>query len=186
MFSQSLIKIVKPLTTDRILPIVALVFLGFFFLLTYLDNELKAIGGGSGVLDLQFAFTLERGTEIIRQWGTIGRHLALTGLLIDCFYPISYGLLLMTLIVRIFNAENSEGSANRLLYLPLWAVILDYAENIVHWRAIESFPAVSTFSFFIASLFATTKWMLVVITILAILSAWVRGNFPIKLFERGR
>lgn len=184
MFSPFLLKSIKPVTQNRALFIVWVVFAGFFLWLGELDNELKAIGGGRGVLDLQFAFTLERASAIISQWGIAGRSLALTGLFYDCFYPISYGLALMALIVRVLGPESKL--ALRVLWLPVVAVILDYFENFVHWRVIQSFPEMSAFSVALASGFAATKWALIAIAVSILLVAILRRSlFPKKSAQPG-
>ena len=174
-----------PLTQNRAMFIVWIVFVGFFLWLGELDSELKAMGGGNGVLDLQFAFTPERASAIISQWGSAGRSLALTGIFYDCFYPISYGLVLMTLILRVMGSEHKQST--RLLWLPVVAVILDYAENLIHYRVLGSYSEMTSLSWIpLASGFATVKWALIAITVLIVLVTLIQGwRLSLKSVKRG-
>ena len=69
-----------------------IVFILFFLWMAWLDNQLKSVGQGFGILNLQFAFDANTATRILEGWGIAGRALALKGLLWDSFYPIAYGL----------------------------------------------------------------------------------------------
>ncbi len=167
VLTRLLLKSIAHLTTNRRLLTVWIIFVAFFLWMSWLDNQLKAIGNEAGILDLQFAFTAERANDILAHWGVAGRQLALKGLLYDCLYPISYSLALLTLVVRVYGVA-TPGS-RFFIRLPLLAVILDYSENYLHWRIIQAFPAITSSNIGLASYFAAAKWLLIAVTIGSIL-----------------
>lgn len=159
MLSRLLIHLFEPFTPNRRLFLIWLLFVAFFLWMSWLDGQLNAVGGGVGILDLQFAFTAERGEEIFQAWGAAGRHIARTGLLWDFIYPLVYGLVLGVSLLRLFGRESRWFPF--IILIPLWAVVFDYSENFLHWQALGNYPMVSGVQIRLASMWAVLKWALV-------------------------
>lgn len=108
----------------------------FFLVLTVIDQRLAAIGGPS-ILDLEFAGSLGRATEITAEWGAHGRYLARLSLWIDFGFMVSYGsfFALAALATRDFARERDlrvlavAGAAAPVFALA--AALFDAAENVI-------------------------------------------------------
>ncbi|MCF7796240.1 MAG: hypothetical protein K9N11_09755 [Lentisphaeria bacterium] len=149
--------------------------MAFFLWMSRLDGQLQDVGGGMGVLDLQFAFTAEKGRQILEVWGENGRALARQGLIWDCVYPLVYGLAFEATLIRLFSSTSRW--RNLIVLLPLWTILFDYGENFLHWQTLRIYPIIDGAVLQLASSWALVKWALVATMIFLMGYKLVRRQF---------
>lgn len=178
MLSRLVIHLIEPLTSNGRLFIVWVLFVAFFFWMTRLDDQLKAVGGGAGILDLQFAFTAEQGRQILQNWGAAGRDLARRGLVWDWVYPLVYALAFGASLLRLSGPEDRWRKI--LILLPLWTILFDYGENLLHWQVLRTYPILDGSQIRLASIWAVVKWLLVGVMIFMLSYKMVQRQFRLN------
>lgn len=109
---------------------------------------------------------------LLDKLGAWGRRLyAVTAVTLDLFFPVAYGLLLGLLLVRLWPAGQAW-----LLILPLVTVIADLLENVTIATMIWTYregeePALANQ----AAAFTLTKWVFLVLSLLAVLVGLARA-----------
>jgi len=147
--------------------------IGVFALMTLLSKiDQRATGGGAnGILGLQFAFSAHVARTIIRLWGPEGLALSAHTMWIDYIYALFYATFLASTISYFCEIWNMFSQPARVVFavLPFFAAFLDYVENTLHLIVFSQFPNISGKFVFMASVAATTKWIIVGWSILVIL-----------------
>ncbi len=117
---------------------------------------------GVGVLDLQFAFTGERAAAVLAKLPAEVRHQWVWALGLDYLYAALYALLLTTWLYKTARPFQWNGRPwfRWLLTVPLLAGALDMLENACHLYLLHTYPVVSPGVVPLASLYASTKWIL--------------------------
>jgi len=114
-------------------------------------------------LDLKFAYGVEEAYLSLGQLSLEERALYRFGIwALDMPYMVVYSLLIAGLLYRI------RGDF-KLTYLPLLILIADFIENLAVLRILKLFPSENEFWVLFASVFTTSKWILVGVTFSTIL-----------------
>jgi hypothetical protein len=122
---------------------------------------------GYGILDLEFAWTAAQASTILSAWGPTLIPLEIQGTYLDFAFIPSYATLiagLTLLLTRRFNGR-IKTLGFLFVFFPFFAGLLDVIENI-HLLAMMTSPTtiIDTIPF-IASLCASVKFLLLIITI---------------------
>lgn len=128
----------------------------------------KAAGKPVVPIDLSIpTWTPEQGFALIESYGDSGRSLyRIIDLTADVVYPIIYGFafaLLITFLVRKIAPSNKW--LPYLAFLPLLAVVFDYAENASIVALLNAYPTQLMGVAKLGGIFTFFKWMLVFATI---------------------
>ncbi|WP_373552458.1 hypothetical protein [Haliscomenobacter sp.] len=128
----------------------------------------KAAGKSVAPIDLSIpTWTPEQGYALLDSYGEAGRSLYLIiDLTADVVYPIIYGIafaLLLTFLVRKIAPSNKW--LPYLAFLPLLAVVFDYAENATIITMLNAYPEKLIGVAKLGGIFTLCKWVLVFATI---------------------
>jgi len=122
-----------------------------------------ALVAGSPPPDVLVAQLPEDFFAWLRSGGEQVRYLYGRFLIADTFFPVVYALFLGGWLYRL-------EPATRLWRLPVWAAVCDYIENLIHAALLWSFPAEPQWLAWFALVATLLKWVLVVLTLLAIMA----------------
>ena len=128
-------------------------------------------GNAPGVVDLQLSFSKDSFSNIINQWGPEITQFFKFCLWIDFLYAFLYALFLSSLIAYLSLKLNKKLSKTDqfFFFLPIIAGINDWIENSLHLIVLRDMKDFSENLIFAASVFASVKWSLVLLSILFIL-----------------
>jgi hypothetical protein len=123
------------------------------------------------ILDLMFGFTPEQAYNILGGYGDKGREgVILINSIVDFFYPMVFGTLLITGISLAMPKSNTLPPKWIFInLLPLIAVLSDYVENIGILNITHSFPERQDALAWLASIAGITKWIFVFFSIITLL-----------------
>ncbi len=111
-------------------------------------------------MHFEFTFTKASALELLAQWGESGKMSFNQLIYLDFIYPISYSILLSSLIVRTYSIKKTYSQLqNTLVYLPFLICLFDWIENIMEVLIINNPHAYTNLFYFTHSSFATTKWL---------------------------
>ena len=128
--------------------------------LNYCGAELDRRGGGP-VLDLRHSFTAEEAHAVLGAYGPDGRRLYFLLELVDLIYPLVYTAFFALIIAYVLKRSLPPTSAlQRLVLLPLAAVIADYLENIGLLMMCATYPERWPRLGDAAGIFNATKWLI--------------------------
>lgn len=123
------------------------------FVLVPIQNQLMALSGGVGVIDLLPWYTPEEALQRFNVYGAEGRKLYLvvewTG---DFIYPIVYSLLFGGVVYRL--------GGGKWALLSLYSCFVDWLENIFISIMLITYPSFSTGVAHIATTLTGIKWSL--------------------------
>ena len=124
------------------------------------------------VLDLQLLYTPLEANQFLSVIGDVGRQRYLGLLLtIDLVFPAAYALLLSLLLIRV----DPKQQRSRLLWLPLAAAALDWAENFGLVALLVTFHAEVPSNVALFTMGCTlAKWMIVTVSLIALLVGLLR------------
>lgn len=130
------------------------------------------------VLDLRFAYSVQEAYEIIGMLDLETRKIYRFGIwALDLPYMFIYGLLFSGLLYKIWNTP-------KVLVLPLGIVLMDFFENLMVLRILKIYPLENHLLATLASLFTTSKWLLVGLMVLTILFGLMNNFFTRKVAPR--
>lgn len=170
-------KFFQLLGNKKTILILFLIFVGFNIYFSTVLKDLNEIANQEvKILDLRFGYSLEEVNLFFRQIGSEGRILYEKISMADMFYPIFYGLLLMSLISRF-----TKGNSKLLLLnlIPLVMIILDFVENISIKKLMTHFPNIGADMVSFTSILTQAKWVFVGLSIFLVLILLGR-NFYMK------
>jgi hypothetical protein len=163
----------KALTGLARWPIVALCgLLTVLFLLYFSATERAAPEGTAGVIELELAFTEARFNGIVDQWaeaGTLG--VQQRNLWLDLLFPFAYAGLLTGLLGMLALRSSGEPQLGLsvLVTLPLVAGVLDWIENgLLIWLLGQGHYHGPILVFLMSSI-SLTKWLLLLVSGVAII-----------------
>ena len=150
-----------------------LVFVGLLCLIGF-DRRASYFGEQNKALDGRYdGYTRQDAHDLFHNIGPNGREVyAITELTLDVIFPLTYGLLMVFLVVRNYPAKVGRW----LIGVPMLAVLFDLLENftIAHlawnYQPSELAPLAE-----VASFFTITKWVLVAI-VFAVLVIGIIGH----------
>ena len=118
------------------------------------NAKLTEIGGGSGMIDLEYGYTAEKAYSMIEDYGAEGRTFYLRRVIpADIVFGLSY-LLCFTLLIRyLLQSLDVRPKARTLYALPVLMLAFDWAENSCVAVMLRKFPETLT------GLCAVSNWM---------------------------
>jgi hypothetical protein len=140
----------------------------------------KRAAGVPGIIHLEFAFFKSRFSDIVEQWqkhGLLQGHRI--GLWVDLFFPFAYAVFLTGVLglLTLKPAEEPGTGLMVLLALPLIAGVCDWIENGLHLFLLNDTSRLSEVAIFAAATAASLKWLLIVVSVVAILCRPFRRVF---------
>ncbi len=144
-------------------------------ILVKIDN-MTAGPSGMGVSYLQLSFTKESFLRIISLWGDYGVDLFLKTIWIDYFYTVTYSLLIAGgMIIAEFKlleyGKTFSRLGQKLFILPFIAAVFDMIENSIHiYILVNRFY--NDYIILAASITASIKWFLIIISLLIFLKRY--------------
>ena len=156
---------------------VLLLFVGLLCLLGF-DRRADYFGEQNKALDNRYeGYTRQEVHDLFHNIGPNGREVYMvTALTLDVLFPLTFGLLMVFIVVRNYPAKVGRW----LLLLPILVVLFDLLENFTiahlawHYKPDELAPLAD-----VASFFTMTKWVLaaVAVTVLVIGIIGRRGGW---------
>lgn len=163
--------------TPRLITLVVLFFLLNSVVLASFEAHIKAYSNGVGVMDLLQWYSPDVALEHLTAYTEPGRNLYLLAeWTADLIYPPVYGLMFAGILYRL-GAKNWST-------LPVYAVAVDYLENIFITIMLTSYPSFSAAVAQVGSVVTSVKWAFFAVTILLVLGFGVRGLYR-RLGKRG-
>ncbi len=123
----------------------------------------KMVAHGYNIIDFEFAWTANTMDLILTAWQSIIPDIIIF-MIIDMFYPILYGMILVSWVLL---ADYSEKLNNKLLLIAILAPVFDYAENIFSFIVLLYPSSYLVFIPFMISIFALIKFIAIVIVLIA-------------------
>ena len=142
------------------------------FVLFFVSADLKAPAGTPGIIQLELAFTEGNFSSIINQWSEAGTlQVQERNLWIDLLFPVAYAVFLSSLLAFLTVRPDGEPSPGLMLLLiqPFIAGLLDWVENISLLLLLRDTSNLSESLIFLASTVASFKWILILVSALAII-----------------
>jgi hypothetical protein len=163
--------------------LVFLISLALFvmFLVVVLPSESEksaTITSSAQSPDTSFYYTRGELYQIAEDFGQEGRYYYLDSrITFDIIWPLVYAVFLINSISWILNKTIMEGSRLRLFNLtPLFAILLDYLENITNMVVMFRYPTPTDILASLAGIITSLKWIFVggsfIILVLGVL-LWV-------------
>lgn len=140
--------------------------IGILFSITVLPKQATQadkISKGADTPDLSFYYSVDALYQMAETYGDEGRseyiHARFT---FDLLWPIVYTLFLVTSISWLTKRGFPSSSIwQRVNLIPVWAMILDYLENISTSIVMFRYPTRTPGVDFLAPIFTATKWIFV-------------------------
>jgi len=142
------------------------------FMVFFSSADRAAPQGTPGIIQLELAFSEDRFGSIVGQWSQAGTlQVQQRNLWIDLLFPFAYAPFLSSPLAWVARRSCGEPSTSllALLTLPFAAGLLDWIENaflLLLLRDVTSFAAPLVV---LASAVSLAKWMLILVTVLAII-----------------
>lgn len=172
-----------------------IIFLSIFLLALYIINgellgvaKLKNMTGGTGILDLENGYSVERAYEILKGLGDEGREYYLKYIIpMDFVFPATYMLFFASAFLYILkHTLNADKRFNLVLLIPVITMLLDYTENILVINMLRHFPEIAEGLAKAADVVTRLKFNLISINaaiIVILLANLLRKRF-LKISER--
>lgn len=154
-------------------------------ILTKIDNMASG-ASGLGVFYLQLSFTKESFLRVLSLWGEYGTDLFLKTIWIDYIYPVVYSFLISgALAITEFKLSQSgtvfSPFSRNIYLLPFFAAAFDMAENSLHIYIISG-KFFSENLIFTASIAASVKWLIIIIS----LAVFMKRYFAFRKIMKGQ
>jgi len=137
------------------------------------NAKLAELGGGSGMLDLEYGYTVEKAYGMMEDYGTEGRQFYLWRILpLDTFVFGPVYLLCFLSLIRFFLQRRSAGKrlTRALCALPWLTLLFDYAENSSLFTMMYRFPRELTGLCAFSSCMTILKYVFTLSCVLVILA----------------
>ncbi len=157
----------KILKNNKVILIFVILFLLFIGLImptfkAYLSQVSKT---NFQSLDMRFSYDSATVEELFVSLGQNGRaKLSLAYLTLDLVYPLIYSSLLFLMLSKLLSENNQK-----LKYLPIIALGLDYVENLIILIMLNLFPAINSTLVVAASTATSLKWLFLGLSLIAFL-----------------
>jgi hypothetical protein len=110
--------------------------------------------------DLRIGYSIGELQAIISSIGSEGMTVWAQVHLLDYFFPLVYSCAMaFGILLELRSAYPERSSLKLLVFLPLFACLMDYLENIFVLSQILSYPNLSEPVIILASAFTTIKWI---------------------------
>ncbi|RDE16274.1 MAG: hypothetical protein C4K47_01790 [Candidatus Thorarchaeota archaeon] len=139
-------------------------------LMAVIQPQMMALSGGLPILDLRLFYTPMDVNQLFAALGDTGRLLYTYHQVVDSFFPATYGITIVLALVRLVNRVSSGPSRLRVIvFVPIFAAMADYAENCLIATQLATFPLLSDGIIMTAAIMTVTKWVLIVISLAALI-----------------
>ncbi len=160
-------------------PVWLVVLVVIYFLFQYAFNgmfsisisHLKNISGGYSIPDMNFYYSAEQLHELFNHFGKVGLSEYLQLQWVDMFYPVSYSLLISSLL---FIAFSSIKKLQWVIYLPFVAAIFDYLENFTLRYLAKLYPDFVNGMAHFAAFCTAWKWIFICLSIIFVIIGFFR------------
>lgn len=157
----------------------AVTFICGFILMVLVDPTVVK-ESGKGILDLQFAHSPSESLMVLQTWGAAGKAFQLHWMWLDYIYPAAYGLFIFLALQRSLNYALPKFKWIYVVaYLPLFAALMDWAENTAEICMMLNLQAVPRL-FALHRVFVYAKWGAVAASIILLIALLVAGLFRRK------
>ena len=124
---------------------------------------------------LQTTWSAEEFAAIIGNWRDNGILQSFEShFVLDFFYPLAYGAVLLALLGKALNTAQATRKANLVLLMPLVAMAADWGENICHLVFLNDPELVRTGWFYLGPLAANIKWWLINLSLIGALYYFIK------------
>ena len=143
-----------------------------FIMLSGAKKIAELSGNPVEVLDLTVGYSISEFNAIVSIYSEEARHFAaFFTITADVVYPLVYGFLLSFWIALIFRPMHQKsGKWKNLPLFPFAIILVDLVENGLLCQLLYTFPNQSNTLVQIASILTQTKWSLLIICFLLIIS----------------
>jgi hypothetical protein len=141
------------------------------FMLFFSRADSAAPEGTPGTIQLELAFSEDRFSSIVGQWSEAGTlQIQERNLWIDLLFPVAYAIFLSSLLAWLAIRSDAEPSLGFiiLLALPFVAGLFDWLENALLLVLLRDPSSFSQPLIFFSSIAASVKWILILVSVLAI------------------
>ena len=163
-----IIEKLKTKPTDLYLLIITIAALVLFLLINILVfGQLSGATPPYGILDLEFAWTVERVQEIFAAWGAAGIQLHILGVYWDMPYILGYGFFIFGCILLVSRRliDRFQIIGLWICFFPLVAGLFDLFENINLLIMLYNPASFPSYVPMLTGILATIKFTLLVIGI---------------------
>lgn len=142
-----------------ILPLLALLIIILVFMQCgpFGSAMLKEMSGGTGTLDMHFAYSADQAYSYLDTIGSAGRLMYNRLLGLDFLFAVVYMTLQSLLITALIKKAKLAAHWEKLNLLPFVRSALDFAENIILLLLIANFPEKLTVAVMVASVITAVK-----------------------------
>lgn len=156
--------------TPRLITLVVLFFILNSVVLASFETHIKAYSNGVGVMDLLQWYSPAVALEHLTAYTEPGRNLYLIAeWTADLIYPLVYGFMFAGILYKL----GAQSWSN----IPVYAILMDYTENVFITIMLTSFPKFSPTVAQVGSIFTSTKWLFFATTILMVVGFGVRALY---------
>jgi hypothetical protein len=159
--------------------IISMIFVVVTFVLVMLViNPIIDGADGLGLITLQLSFDKSAGIAIVNSWGESGVTYFNQWIFSDFIYAFSYALFFASLLSFVMSKKGKivTKTYKKTLYLPLLAGLLDWLEDSMELVFINNQISYSDQLFFVHSLVASTKFALIIITLILLVKIWKKAS----------
>jgi hypothetical protein len=155
------------LSKKSVIVISTLATLMMFAVVMFVVNPSIDGKNGIGVLALQLAFDKEVGIEIINSWTQLGIENFNRFIFTDYLYALSYSILFASILSVLILKKSKQNilKYKMIVYLPFIAGLFDWIENTLELSFINNPIEFSNILFFIHSIIASLKWLMIPIVV---------------------
>ena len=127
---------------------------------------LLKITGGANILDFEFGYNYDEAYRILTALGAEGRAFHLTRILpLDFLLPLSYALCFAGWIALFIKHLSFRKWINYSLFVPVLAMLFDWAENIGIIAMLRSYPGFPEWAAYLSSCAGMLKTIFTTISI---------------------
>jgi hypothetical protein len=159
----------------QIVLVCGILTIGFMLFLGAADRQAPL--GTPGIVQLEVAFSEDNFRDIVERWSEVGTlQVQRRNLWIDLLFPFAYASFLSSLLawLAIRPSQEPNTSLVRLLILPFIAGLFDWVENFSLLFLLRDSCGYSQPLIFFSSTVASMKWVLILVSVLAIVYHIVR------------
>jgi hypothetical protein len=176
---NTILSVIERLANWRWLTILIVLYSVVFGSIIASLSRLTALTGGTGILDFDRGYSVERVREVFDSYGAEGFALYGRIQLLDLLNPAIYSLIFASLIDLLWRARGHYWS----VIFPLAAGLFEYCENLTLFFLSRTYPEISLQLVTISSTLSLIKnvGLFGTITVLVIgVYIWFRGRFNSK------
>jgi hypothetical protein len=130
-------------------------------ILPRVEKAMKAGSGGTGPIDLRFAYSPDEAYRMVESYGEDGRRrYALVEVTLDVLYPMTYATLLGLLLTFAYHrVVQPDHPLRKARLLPYAVMLVDYGENAGIVTMLLRYPARYRALAWLTCGFTITKWI---------------------------